>query len=228
MLKKLLVTLDINYPKDITELTFPYLKKYADKIGADFLVLNERKFPKYSVLNEKMQLYDASKGYDWTFFCDADLLIHPDLFDLTDYMEKDTALFWSISQNTAKYKPNDYFRRVKRDVAIATTFFVFSDWLRDLSKFDQSETQEQLSSQVVPINAELRYDRIATTNGWGTDELIISKNIAKYGLRIEELPVYFNRIFERDMTGSFFFHDYMIDPWRKSQMLVDVVKQWKV
>jgi hypothetical protein len=43
-MKKLLITFDINYTKEITDITYPYMKSYADKIGADFKIITERKF----------------------------------------------------------------------------------------------------------------------------------------------------------------------------------------
>lgn len=43
-MKKVLVTLDIDYPKEITDITFPYMEKYAKNIGAEFLILKERKY----------------------------------------------------------------------------------------------------------------------------------------------------------------------------------------
>jgi len=43
-MKKALVTMDINYPKEITKITFPYLKQYANKIDADFIVIDSRKY----------------------------------------------------------------------------------------------------------------------------------------------------------------------------------------
>ena len=43
-MKKVLVTLDINYPKEITDLTFPCMKQYAKNIGAEFIILKEKGF----------------------------------------------------------------------------------------------------------------------------------------------------------------------------------------
>ena len=68
-MKKLLVTLNINdYDKEITELTFPYMKEYAHNIGADFHIITERKFPNFSITLEKFQLYEISEEYDKIIF----------------------------------------------------------------------------------------------------------------------------------------------------------------
>ena len=56
-MKKLLVTLNINdYDKEITGLTFPYMKEYAQNIGADFHVIKERKFPDFPLMLEEFQM----------------------------------------------------------------------------------------------------------------------------------------------------------------------------
>ena len=91
-MKKALVTLDINYNQEITNLTYPYMRKYAEKIGADFVIMNERKFPHLSCNMEKFQLYEISANYDWTIFIDADALIHPNCPDVTEIYKKDCVI----------------------------------------------------------------------------------------------------------------------------------------
>ena len=83
-LKKTLYTLNIgNYGPEITALTYPYMRRYAEKIGADFFIITERKFPGWPVTFEKLQIYELSQQHanDWNIFCDGDCLIHPDLMD---------------------------------------------------------------------------------------------------------------------------------------------------
>ena len=92
-MKKLLVTLNINdFDKEITELTFPYMKEYAQNIGADFYIIKERKFLNLPVMLEKFQIYDISKDYDWIIYLDADCIINPKAKDLTSLVEKDRVL----------------------------------------------------------------------------------------------------------------------------------------
>ena len=92
-MKKLLVTLNINdHDKEITELTFPYMKKYAQNIGADFYIIKERKFLNLPVMLEKFQIYNISKDYDWIIYLDADCIINPKTIDLTSLVEKDRVL----------------------------------------------------------------------------------------------------------------------------------------
>ena len=43
---------------------YPYIKKYAQKIGADFYVIKERKFPDWYITYEKLQIYEIEKEKD--------------------------------------------------------------------------------------------------------------------------------------------------------------------
>ena len=98
-MKKLLVTLNIgDYDKEITDLTFPYMKQYAQNIGADFHIIRERKFPDFPLMLEEFQMYEFSKTYDWIIFLDGDCLINPKAIDLTTLVEENRVLI-------AKYNP---------------------------------------------------------------------------------------------------------------------------
>jgi hypothetical protein len=60
-MKKTLYTLSVNdkhpgqdFEPEITALTFPLMRKYAHKIGADFHVIRERKHPDMPPVYEKL------------------------------------------------------------------------------------------------------------------------------------------------------------------------------
>ena len=85
-IKKTLYTLNIgDYAPEIRALTFPLLRGWADKIGADFHVIEERKFPDWPIVYEKLQIYELGQGNDWNIFADADTLVHPEMFDVTEH-----------------------------------------------------------------------------------------------------------------------------------------------
>ena len=68
-MKKQVVTLDIgNYAPEVTCMTLPFLSRFAHKIGAEFNIIDRPVFNEASVTYEKFQLYERSKGYDWTYF----------------------------------------------------------------------------------------------------------------------------------------------------------------
>jgi len=63
--------------RELAQLTHPRMKSYADSIGADFIVLNERKFPTDIICYEKLQIADLLVGYDRICYVDTDVLISP-------------------------------------------------------------------------------------------------------------------------------------------------------
>jgi hypothetical protein len=69
----------------MAEVTFPNLKAYADRIGADFHALEERRFLGGTPHWEKLQLADFLGNYDRVIWSDCDILVRadcPNLFDL--------------------------------------------------------------------------------------------------------------------------------------------------
>ena len=94
-MKKTIYTLQVdNFMPELTEITFKWMKVYAEKIGADFQVITERKFPHMPPNYEKFQIYELNKKNkdDWSIFFDADAIIHPDCVDWTIFVGKDTVI----------------------------------------------------------------------------------------------------------------------------------------
>ena len=89
LMKKAVVTLTIG-PKfeALATLTHPTLKAYADRIGADFIVLSDMitcNQPHWS----KLLLYDLLPDYDRIIFLDTDILVRDDCPDLTEIVPPD-------------------------------------------------------------------------------------------------------------------------------------------
>lgn len=83
-MKKAVYTIDIlGWEGAAKSLTFPAMEKYAQKIGADFIVIKNRAFPTYPANYEKMQIHKLGISYDWNIYFDPDVLIHPNMPDLT-------------------------------------------------------------------------------------------------------------------------------------------------
>ena len=63
-MKKILWTLNIggDYAPEITSITYPLLRLYARKIGADFRRDSERRFHEWPIEVEKLQIYDSREG----------------------------------------------------------------------------------------------------------------------------------------------------------------------
>ena len=60
-LRKTIYTVNIgDYAPEICALTYPLMQAYARKIGADFHVIRERKFPAWPVVYEKLQVHELA------------------------------------------------------------------------------------------------------------------------------------------------------------------------
>ena len=86
--KKALVTMCFGDFEKIAKITHPSLKAYADKIGADFIVINEKKLSKKFIHYEKFQIYDMFKEYSRIMYIDTDVLVRPDCPDLFEKVKE--------------------------------------------------------------------------------------------------------------------------------------------
>ena len=88
-MKKAVVTLTIGQKFEaLARLTHPTLKAYADRIGADFIVLSDMitcQQPHWS----KFLLYDLLPDYDRIIFLDTDIIVRDDCPDLTEIVPSD-------------------------------------------------------------------------------------------------------------------------------------------
>jgi hypothetical protein len=215
-MKKLLITFDINYTKEITDITYPYMQSYADKINADFKIITERKYSNEPVICEKFQVYDISKEYDWTILIDCDAIIHPNCPDLTEVYKKDTVIFNGYDLYPVRFKPNNYTRRDGRNIGACPWFNVFSDWTRHLWKPYNNPTQ--YLSEITLMNLEQNF-------GYKPEHLLtdylVSRNIAKYGLKVKTITYdVFNN--HPNITFSpFLIHQFCINQEQKIKLLKD-------
>lgn len=81
-MKKAVVTLAIgDFYQKMSEITHPTIKKYAEKVGADFIVWKdqgEHTLPHY----KKLDLYKLLDEYDRIIYVDTDILVREDAPDL--------------------------------------------------------------------------------------------------------------------------------------------------
>lgn len=86
MKKYLVLTIALgNAYKTLGELTHPSIKAYAEKIGADFMAVTERKISQTTAHWEKFQIHDLLNDYERILYIDTDIIIRedcPNLFDL--------------------------------------------------------------------------------------------------------------------------------------------------
>jgi lipopolysaccharide biosynthesis glycosyltransferase len=81
---------------EFAQYSHPIMKLYAQKIGADFVVIdmpkiNFKKAKKFrNILFEKYQLYDILETYSRALFLDTDILITPHAPNVFNYVPKDS------------------------------------------------------------------------------------------------------------------------------------------
>src|ERR1700690_3327832 len=158
-MKKTLYTLCVNdFAPKICAMTFPLLERYAKKIGAEFYVIKDRKFPDMPVVYEKFQIYDLMKerGDDWALYFDADALIHPDMWDITAMLHKGMTCSGHRSDFAPiRFKPDEYFLRDGRYIAKGNWMMIASDWCRDIWHPLDDLTLEQAVQNITPIAEEV-------------------------------------------------------------------------
>ena len=70
MKKTIFVLLVGNYLPRLCSLTIPSIERYAKRIGAQFRLISERRWPDWPVNYEKVQIFDfgvVPRGYGWSF-----------------------------------------------------------------------------------------------------------------------------------------------------------------
>lgn len=73
---------------NLSDITWPRFKSYAEKINADFIGITEKKVSITSPHWEKFQIYNYLNDYDRILYLDCDILIRKDadnLFDIVPY-----------------------------------------------------------------------------------------------------------------------------------------------
>lgn len=157
-MRKVLFTLNIdNYAPEITKLTYPLLKRYAEKCDAEFREITERKFPSWAPVYEKLQIHELGRDYDWIYFIDADAVVHPGFFDVTNHLTPDTVCHNAKDMAGNRWKYDRFFRRDGRHISSCNWFAAASNWCIDLWKPLDDLTQEQAVRNIYPTVHELAH-----------------------------------------------------------------------
>ena len=225
--KKTLYTVSIdNYAKKVTDITFPFMKAYAHKIGADFHVIDSRKFTEFPGRYEKFQIYELAKEHqnDWNIYLDSDALVHPDMMDMTTYIQKDTVLHNGRDVLENRYRPDVYTLRDGRHISSCNWLAIASDWCIDLWHPLEDMTFEEAQKNIFPTAGEINQGVKAPDL---IDDYVMSRNIARYGLK-------FNTVIDLlrekcGYEGNFMLHHlYAISEEEKVAHLRQCLKGWSV
>jgi len=223
-IKKTIFTLNVDgYSPEITEFTYPLIERYANKIGADFHIITERKSPKMPPVYEKLQIYDLGRQMrnDWNIFIDSDALIHPDMFDITEFVKKDTVCHNGFDMANNRWRYDKYFKRDGRNIGSCNWFTMASDWCLDLWRPLDIPYEEALGN-IFPIQEELN---TIITRDHLIDDYTLSRNIARYGLKFTSIMQIMQNLND---TGNYLWHQYTMTTDAKVKDMIRVLANWQV
>lgn len=212
-MKKTLYTLSVNnYEPEITKLTFPLMKHYAKKIGAEFHIIKDRKFPDFPCPYEKFQISELSKkrGDEWSIFFDADALIHPNMWDPTETVGKEYTISNGTDFTPIRWKSDKYFKRDGRFLGKGNWCMMGSDWTaEDLWRPLDDLTCEEAAKMITPTLAE---SSTVVDGSHLVDDYTVSRNIARYGLQhilINQIVEKHDEILKSKTSKGLLFHIYL-------------------
>lgn len=226
-MNKTLYTLNIgNFAPKITALTYPLLKRYAAKIGAEFVEITDRKFPGWPTVYEKLQIFELGRDRkdDWSLFLDADALVSPDMFDLTAHIGKDSIFHMGSDPASIRFTWDDYFRRDNRNFGSCTWCAMASDWTRDLFRPLEDLTLEEATARIHPTILETNASEQKSAASL-IDDFTMSRNIARFGLKTVTGTQLFNHL---GMQPSGFWHIYTKTPEEKLTEMQKALATWGV
>jgi len=225
-IKKVIYLLNIdNYAPECTAITYPLIYHYAKKIGAEICNITERKFPGTPPVYEKLQIYELAQKYnaDWNIYIDSDTLIHPDFFDLTAHISKDTIAHNGKDMATHRWEYDRYFLRDGRHIGSCNWWAIASDWNIELWKPLDDITVDEAISRIYPTVGEL--NGVVETDHL-IDDFTLSRNIAKYGLKHDTIIDICKRVgYEQN---GFLWHAYNIPEKDKLAQMHSILAHWGV
>jgi len=179
-----------NYLQEMCAITLPTIKDYARRIGAEYIEVTERKFPKFSIPYEKMQIYELGKRNDWNILIDADYMIHPQAPDFTTGLTDDyVGIMEAYDMKINLVGKDEVFEKDARYIGIAANFIITHKKTHNLWK--------PLEMSIKEVCKYARFDKV--------EEYCMSRNLAKYNYKFTGLHYHqaIGRMFRHlDVTTS--------------------------
>lgn len=223
-MKKVIWTLNIaNYAPEVTALTYPLLKNYAHKIGAEFEVITKRQFPDWPVVYEKLQIFELGADNDWNIYIDSDALVHPDMFDPTDHVPMNTVLHNGRDMAGNRWRYDRHFRRDGRHIGSCNWFTCAPRDCIDLWKPLDDLTLAQALDNIFPIVAELNSE--CFNRDHLIDDYTLSRNIATFGLKHTCI---LDIMKAEGHGGDYLWHLYTIPVAEKVRQMKEVLRRWGI
>ncbi len=221
-MKKALYSLNFdNYAPEITALTYPFIERYAKKIGAEFKIITTRAFPTYPLMYEKLQIYELGAGNDWNYYIDSGCLVHPDLFDIAEVLPEDTVLSYNADFAGNRFCYDEYFRRDGRNIGTSNFLMVASHLTHEIWEPLEDITIEEALKNIKIARGDTPAWR---SDGFEIDDYVISRNIAKYGFKFKTFVSLLNEI---GRPGDEYFYQEPLPQEEKIKKIKEKLHQWK-
>lgn len=191
---------------ELCALTLPTIEAWATKVGAKVNYISKRRWPEWPVLTEKLQVWYDGAEQDWNLLLDADVLIDPAAPDIFTHLPADHVLVRDAYHASIQLEMQDpYFLRDGRNIGISSCFVAASRWCHDLWR----PLPEEMPLETALANIH--------SNRKCVDEYCLSRNLARYGLRMAP-PV------NPKTDYNLFYHlgTFGEDP----QRILDEAKRW--
>lgn len=172
-MKKAVFTVIVdNYRPDICAQTIPTIKAYADKIGADHIIISERKFPEWPATYEKMQIFELGKDYDHCLLIDADMVVAENAPDFTHGILPGFVGVLEAFNADTLFEKDEYFVKDGRNIGLASNLVL---------------TDKETHRLWEPLEMTWEEARKKTEREFIIDEYCLSRNLAKYGFKFTGL-----------------------------------------
>lgn len=172
--------------REMTDITHPIIKKYAEKVGADFIILDDAQglHPHYRIL----QLYKLFDIYDRIISFDSDIVITPDCPNLFEIVPEDK--IGIIYEDVGS-------REKDRKMRIA----------RANEKFGDNGWREGYINTGVAVFSKCHKELFKQRELWmelGYDDVYLGYYANKFKFPIFRLPIKFNfmMMFAEDWNGN--------------------------
>jgi len=201
-----------NFAPAITEITFPLMKRWADKHRYAFEIIDTRQWPQYPPVYEKFQIYKRAEDRqdEFSIFFDADAMIHPDFFDPWEHIPKDHVFHNGSDMANMRWTYTNEFRRDGRNIAGGNWLTGASEWTREIWEpaLGVTISYEEALANIHPLVSELTS---VITASHLIDDYLTSRNIARYGLKFVALM---DLLVKLKVPGHF-WHQYTMSPEKK-------------
>jgi len=163
-----------NWFPELCAITLPRIKSWAERIGADFKIISDRKFPEFPLNYERLQIHELGKDYYWNACIDADYVIDPERLE-NPSQNRDPLKVYSENAMNADYffAPHPYLLRDGRNDGIADNFVMASWFTHDFwAPLDMSYDQAS---------------KYCIRNPRQVSEFCFTLNVARYGLKLDQV-----------------------------------------